>query len=185
MRDVLNTTLCNKVCQWLATGWWFSQGTLVSSTNKTDCHDIAEILLQVALNNITLITQVLKVSASIFTSITTFCYTSDNICLNLQSFIAAVSLYILGVINLIWFFPSIFTYSPDLSFTSQRERWTKNWNSLYILILKKNYFQTLWNKRPILVRIAPFCQFSEQTVTRFWSVSFLWIGCSRRFTRIC
>ena len=29
-------------------------GTLVSSTNKTDCHDIAEILLKVALNAITL-----------------------------------------------------------------------------------------------------------------------------------
>ena len=30
---VLDTTLCNKVCQWLATGWWFSPGTPVSSTN--------------------------------------------------------------------------------------------------------------------------------------------------------
>jgi hypothetical protein len=46
---------------------WFSPGTPVSLTNTTDRHDIAEILLQVALNNITLITQVLKVSASIFT----------------------------------------------------------------------------------------------------------------------
>ena len=27
------------VCQWLATGQWFSPGTPVSSTNKTDCHD--------------------------------------------------------------------------------------------------------------------------------------------------
>jgi hypothetical protein len=25
-----------KFCQWFATGWWFSPGTLVSSTNKTD-----------------------------------------------------------------------------------------------------------------------------------------------------
>ena len=33
------TTLCDKVCQWLTTGWWFSPGTLVSSNNKTD-HDI-------------------------------------------------------------------------------------------------------------------------------------------------
>ena len=31
-------------CQWLATGQWFSPGTPVSSTNKTDCHDITEIL---------------------------------------------------------------------------------------------------------------------------------------------
>jgi hypothetical protein len=35
-------------------GWWFSPGTLVSSTNKTDRHDITEILLKVALNTITL-----------------------------------------------------------------------------------------------------------------------------------
>ena len=31
-----------------------SQGTLVSSTNKTDGHDVAEILLQVMLNTISL-----------------------------------------------------------------------------------------------------------------------------------
>jgi hypothetical protein len=37
---------------WLATGRWFSPGTLVSSTNKTDNHDITEILLKVALNTI-------------------------------------------------------------------------------------------------------------------------------------
>ena len=47
-RDVLDTTLCDKVCQWLVTGRWFSP---VSSTNKTDCHDIAEILLKVALKH--------------------------------------------------------------------------------------------------------------------------------------
>ena len=46
------TTLCDKVCQWLVTGLWFSPGTPVSSTNKTDLHDITEILLKVALNNI-------------------------------------------------------------------------------------------------------------------------------------
>jgi hypothetical protein len=44
----------DKVYQWLITGWWFSLGSLISSTNKTDCHDIAEILLKVALNTITL-----------------------------------------------------------------------------------------------------------------------------------
>ena len=42
----------DKVCQWLATGWWFSPGPLVSSTNKTDRHDITEILLKVVLNTI-------------------------------------------------------------------------------------------------------------------------------------
>jgi hypothetical protein len=50
---VHNTTLCDKVCQWLATGRLFSPCTLVSYTNKTVRHDIAEILLKVALNTIT------------------------------------------------------------------------------------------------------------------------------------
>ena len=53
-RGVLDITLCDKVCQWLAAGRWFSRGTQVSSTNKTDHHDINEILLKVALNTITL-----------------------------------------------------------------------------------------------------------------------------------
>ena len=43
------TTLCDKVCQWLATVLWFSPGPSVSSTNKTDRQDITEILLTVAL----------------------------------------------------------------------------------------------------------------------------------------
>ena len=43
-----------QVCQWLAKGQQFSPGTMVSSTNKTDCHNITEILLKVALNTITL-----------------------------------------------------------------------------------------------------------------------------------
>jgi hypothetical protein len=47
-RGVLDTTMCDKVCQWLATGRWFSPGTPVSSTNKTD------ILLTEELNTITL-----------------------------------------------------------------------------------------------------------------------------------
>ena len=46
--------LCDKVCQWLATCRWFSPGTQVSSINKTDQHDVTEILLKVALNTIIL-----------------------------------------------------------------------------------------------------------------------------------
>jgi hypothetical protein len=38
-----DTTLCDKVCQWLATGQWFSP---VYSTNKTDYHDITERVLK-------------------------------------------------------------------------------------------------------------------------------------------
>jgi hypothetical protein len=36
----------------LAHGRWFSPGAPVSSTTETGCHDIAEILLKVALNTI-------------------------------------------------------------------------------------------------------------------------------------
>jgi hypothetical protein len=51
---VLDTTLCYKFCQWLATGRWYSPGTLVFFTTKTDRHDIlvTERLLNVALNTI-------------------------------------------------------------------------------------------------------------------------------------
>ena len=35
-RGVIDTTLCDKVYQWLATGRWFPLGTPVSSTNKAD-----------------------------------------------------------------------------------------------------------------------------------------------------
>jgi hypothetical protein len=41
-----------KVCQLLVAGQWYFPGTPVSSTNKTDCHNITEILLKVALNTI-------------------------------------------------------------------------------------------------------------------------------------
>ena len=49
---LLDTTLCDKVYQWLATGRWYFLGTPVSSTNKTDQHNITEILLKVASNTI-------------------------------------------------------------------------------------------------------------------------------------
>jgi hypothetical protein len=42
----------DKVYQLLAHGQWFSPGTPASSTTKTGRHDIAEILLKVALNTI-------------------------------------------------------------------------------------------------------------------------------------
>ena len=43
-------TLCDKGCQWLATCRWFSPRPWVSFINKTDRHDITEILLKVALD---------------------------------------------------------------------------------------------------------------------------------------
>ena len=52
---------------------WFSLSTPVSSTNKTDCHDLIEILLKVALNTIllslTLDLQLLEQSVHITTKV--------------------------------------------------------------------------------------------------------------------
>ena len=50
--EVYNITMYVIVCQWLTTGEWFSLGPPLSSTNKTNCHDITEIVLKVALNTI-------------------------------------------------------------------------------------------------------------------------------------
>jgi len=57
------TAASDKVYQLFAYGWWFSPGTPASSTTKTGRHDIAEILLKVALkdqksNQIDLVTYV-------------------------------------------------------------------------------------------------------------------------------
>ena len=49
---VLDTTLSDEVCQWLVAGKWFSPGIPISSTNKTDRHEITEILLKVELKTI-------------------------------------------------------------------------------------------------------------------------------------
>jgi hypothetical protein len=55
----LDTTLCDKV----AAGRWFSRSdTPVSSTNKADRHNIAEILLKVALKTINLTIIIIQTS---------------------------------------------------------------------------------------------------------------------------
>ena len=56
-RGVLDTTLCDKVCHSLGTGWWVYPGTPVLYTYKSDCHDIFETLLKVTLNTINQINQ--------------------------------------------------------------------------------------------------------------------------------
>ena len=62
----LSCWLCDKVCHWLATGRWFSTGTLISSTNKTDRHDITDTLLKTAWNKIN-ITPICIVYSKYFT----------------------------------------------------------------------------------------------------------------------
>ena len=49
--DIDDITLCDQVDQLLAADLLFS---LVSSINKTHCHNITEILLKEGLNNLTL-----------------------------------------------------------------------------------------------------------------------------------
>ena len=53
-RGVIDTTLCDNICQWLAAGQWFPLRTPVYSNNKPDRHDMTEILLKVALSTITI-----------------------------------------------------------------------------------------------------------------------------------
>jgi hypothetical protein len=45
---IVYATLCDTVCQWLATGRWYSP---ISSTNRTDRHDITEISIGVRHHN--------------------------------------------------------------------------------------------------------------------------------------
>jgi hypothetical protein len=49
--EQFSTGLCDKVCKSLTTSRWLSPVTMVSSTNKTDRHDITEILLNMALTS--------------------------------------------------------------------------------------------------------------------------------------
>jgi hypothetical protein len=65
-----------KVCQLLAKGQWFSPGTPVSSTNKTDRHDITEILLKVF--RFKKPTQIVKAEVSLFNSLYLFGQSSNN-----------------------------------------------------------------------------------------------------------
>ena len=46
-QDVLDTAMCDEVCQWLATSLWVSLSYPVFPIKKTDRNDIAEILFKV------------------------------------------------------------------------------------------------------------------------------------------
>ena len=54
VNEFLNIHVHYVVCRRLLADQWFSLGTPVSSTNKTDCQNITELLLKVALNTTTL-----------------------------------------------------------------------------------------------------------------------------------
>jgi hypothetical protein len=71
--DVLDTKSCDKVCHLLVAGQWFSLHTLVSSTNKTDHHDITETL-KVVLNTITLTLTLTISHCTCWRTIHCFCF---------------------------------------------------------------------------------------------------------------
>jgi hypothetical protein len=85
------TRLCDTVCQWLLVRW-FSPGPLVSFTNKTDRHDVTEMLLRVALNTIKQTNK--SISYNIFEDLFLFfsCMfqflTINNICINIILYIS-------------------------------------------------------------------------------------------------
>ena len=60
-RGVLDTTLCDSVCQCR----WFCPGIPVSLINKTDRHDINDILLKVTLNTINQLLLLIKIEVNI------------------------------------------------------------------------------------------------------------------------
>jgi hypothetical protein len=68
-RVIVDTTSCDKACQWLATGRWFSLDTPVSSTNKSHRHNITENSAESAALNTIILTLSL-----------TFYYYTFNIC---------------------------------------------------------------------------------------------------------
>ena len=87
-RGVLDTTVCDKVCQWLAACRWFSPCT--SSTKKTYRCDIIGILLKMALRTITL---TLTITLIDYACVVSKCYKS--ICQHFVSgFLWTLELYI-------------------------------------------------------------------------------------------
>ena len=70
-----STTICDKVGSWLATDLLFSPDTPVSSTNKTDRHDIPEILLKAGFNNNHSLTPIIKDAIII-----SFFHSQDPLC---------------------------------------------------------------------------------------------------------
>jgi hypothetical protein len=80
----------------VATGQWFSPGNPVSSTNKTDHHDITEILLKVALSVLNqqtirkLLSELMynkkknQISTQIVISLKSTCLWRNTICYNIN-----------------------------------------------------------------------------------------------------
>jgi hypothetical protein len=55
-------------------GQWFSPGTLVSSTYKTDCHNITEILLKMVFNTISQPTNLIPIKVEVIAIVRKFLF---------------------------------------------------------------------------------------------------------------
>ena len=71
-RGLLDTTLCNNVCQWLATGRWFSPGTPVSSILT----DVFKMLMTATINSLNHIVERLLHNILLLTALDTIHHTS-------------------------------------------------------------------------------------------------------------
>ena len=91
--------------QWFAASQWFSPGTPVSSTNKTDCHDINEILLKVVLNTITL-TLTIECMCFIFTD-SSSSYKCLSWCIKFHDIMKPIRSTSFLVYNITWYNPEI------------------------------------------------------------------------------
>ena len=109
---IWSITAIQLLCQRLAKSQWFSPGTLVSSTNKTDRHDMAEILLKVALNTINETNQSLHKQKPVKNKNSIICSQSGE-CVRVEQ---QVHLWIIvAVINLCWWTISPRGYHPPSS----------------------------------------------------------------------
>ena len=87
------------VIQRLTEGLWlykFSTETPVSSTNKTDCHDITEILLKVAINTIK---QTNKLNIT-FCELVSTCISPQHIALHIIIYVF-VSIVTINIVSLL------------------------------------------------------------------------------------
>jgi hypothetical protein len=107
------------VCQWIAVYRWFSPGTPVFPINKTDRHDITEILMKVVLNTRT---PNLKLGLEKFTQI------QKEYSININRFITQKYYWIIWLFNL-----SILSV-PD-EFYSRNASTALNLISTFLLII--------------------------------------------------
>jgi hypothetical protein len=127
-----------KICRWLAAGRWFSPDTSVSSINKTECHDITEILLKVALNTITLSLLKKKHIWYLGSHIRLFALVSDNcwlfkyflkeflkkMCYQANTFIGVTK-------NILLFFLIVFL----LNGRTEKLKWKMNWPQYKLAVI--------------------------------------------------